>query len=107
MGLVVELRPYQHDDQVHGPEKDKEHGRAALDVLATPDPAEKAAKSFAAYEAWRRGELTARGALAVGMSGSGPTLFGVFTSHAAARAAAATPLQAPAWLRVATARESG
>lgn len=33
---------------------------AALDVLATPDPAEKAAKSFAAYEAWRRGELTAR-----------------------------------------------
>ena len=54
-----------------------------------------------------RGELTARGALAVGMSGSGPTLFGVFTSHAAARAAAATPLQAPAWLRVATARESG
>lgn len=54
-----------------------------------------------------RGELTARGALAVGMSGSGPTLFGVFSSHAAARAAAATPLQAPAWLRVATARESG
>jgi 4-diphosphocytidyl-2-C-methyl-D-erythritol kinase len=54
-----------------------------------------------------REELMARGALAVGMSGSGPTLFGVFESHAAARAAAATPLQKPAWLRVATARESG
>ena len=54
-----------------------------------------------------RKELLVRGALAVGMSGSGPTLFGVFESHAAARSAAATPLQAPAWLRVATARESG
>ena len=54
-----------------------------------------------------RAELAARGALAVGMSGSGPTLFGVFESPAAARAAAATPLQKPGWLRVATARESG
>ncbi|HEX5066257.1 MAG TPA: 4-(cytidine 5'-diphospho)-2-C-methyl-D-erythritol kinase [Myxococcota bacterium] len=54
-----------------------------------------------------RGELVARGALAVGMSGSGPTLFGIFESPAAAFAAAAIPLQKPAWLRVATARESG
>jgi 4-diphosphocytidyl-2-C-methyl-D-erythritol kinase len=54
-----------------------------------------------------RGELDARGALAVGMSGSGPTLFGVFPSLEAAREAAAKPLPAPAWLRVATTRESG
>ena len=54
-----------------------------------------------------RSELTARGARAVGLSGSGPTLFGIFESHAAARAAAAAPLRSPAWLRVATARESG
>ena len=54
-----------------------------------------------------RGELTARGARAVGLSGSGPTLFGIFESHAAARAAAAAPLRPPAWLRVATASESG
>jgi 4-diphosphocytidyl-2-C-methyl-D-erythritol kinase len=53
-----------------------------------------------------RQELLARGALAVGMSGSGPTLFGVFATHAAARAAAAAPLRKPAWLRVATASES-
>ena len=49
-----------------------------------------------------RGELAARGAQAVGMSGSGPTLFGVFESPAAAQAAAARPLPAPAWLRLAT-----
>ena len=54
-----------------------------------------------------RAELTARGARAVGLSGSGPTLFGIFESHAAARAAATAPLRSPTWLRVATARESG
>lgn len=54
-----------------------------------------------------RGELSGRGALAVGMSGSGPTLFGVFESLAAARAAAAAPLRPPAWLRVATTGEAG
>jgi 4-diphosphocytidyl-2-C-methyl-D-erythritol kinase len=54
-----------------------------------------------------RQELTARGARAVGMSGSGPTLLGVFESPAAAHAAAAAPLPQPAWLRVATASESG
>jgi 4-diphosphocytidyl-2-C-methyl-D-erythritol kinase len=54
-----------------------------------------------------RTELTARGARAVGLSGSGPTLFGIFESHAATRAAAAAPLRPPAWLRVATASESG
>jgi hypothetical protein len=31
---------------------------AALDVLATPNPVVKAAKSFAAFEAWQRGELS-------------------------------------------------
>jgi 4-diphosphocytidyl-2-C-methyl-D-erythritol kinase len=54
-----------------------------------------------------RGELSARGARAVGMSGSGPTVFGVFESVAAARDAALRPLPAPAWLRVATTAESG
>lgn len=49
-----------------------------------------------------RRELAARGAQAVGMSGSGPTVFGVFESPAAARAAASRELPAPAWLRVAT-----
>ena len=53
-----------------------------------------------------RGELTRRGALAVGMSGSGPTLFGLFASGAAAEAATAEPLRPPGWLRVATTRES-
>ncbi|HVN38140.1 MAG TPA: 4-(cytidine 5'-diphospho)-2-C-methyl-D-erythritol kinase, partial [Myxococcota bacterium] len=54
-----------------------------------------------------RAELAARGARAVGLSGSGPTLYGIFESHATAIAAAASPLRSPAWLRVATARESG
>ncbi len=54
-----------------------------------------------------RGELAQRGALAVGMSGSGPTLFGVFPSLEAAREAARPPLPAPGWLRVATTQESG
>jgi 4-diphosphocytidyl-2-C-methyl-D-erythritol kinase len=53
-----------------------------------------------------RAELTVRGARAIGLSGSGPTLFGIFESHEAARAAAAAPLRPPAWLRVATAGES-
>jgi len=53
-----------------------------------------------------RAELRARGARAVGMSGSGPTVFGVFESPAAARAAADPPLPGPAWLRVATTGES-
>lgn len=45
---VLDLRSERHACVHH----------AALDVLATPDPTVKAAKSFAAYEAWRRGELT-------------------------------------------------
>ena len=53
-----------------------------------------------------RAELTARGARAIGLSGSGPTLFGIFESLEAARAAATAPLRPPAWLRVATAGES-
>jgi 4-diphosphocytidyl-2-C-methyl-D-erythritol kinase len=54
-----------------------------------------------------RAGLEERGALAVGMSGSGPTVFGVFESVAAARSAALRPLASPGWLRVATTTESG
>jgi 4-diphosphocytidyl-2-C-methyl-D-erythritol kinase len=54
-----------------------------------------------------RTELAGRGAVAVGMSGSGPTVFGVFGSLAAARAAALRPLATPGWQRVASTKESG
>jgi 4-diphosphocytidyl-2-C-methyl-D-erythritol kinase len=54
-----------------------------------------------------REELCRRGALAVGMSGSGPTLFGIFAGREAAEAAAAEPLRPPGWLRLATTLESG
>jgi 4-diphosphocytidyl-2-C-methyl-D-erythritol kinase len=55
-----------------------------------------------------RQQLLASGARAVGMSGSGATLFGIFPDRAAAERAAArwTP-PAPAWRRVASIRESG
>ncbi len=55
-----------------------------------------------------REALRAAGARAVGLSGSGATLYGLFTSAAAADAARArTKLAAPAWLRVARTLESG
>jgi 4-diphosphocytidyl-2-C-methyl-D-erythritol kinase len=55
-----------------------------------------------------RRRLEALGPLAVGMSGSGATLFGIFPDLAAARHALAhTGLEAPAWARVATSVGSG
>jgi 4-diphosphocytidyl-2-C-methyl-D-erythritol kinase len=55
-----------------------------------------------------REALRAAGALAVGLSGSGATLYGLFASPAAASAARARArLPAPAWLRVARTLESG
>jgi len=52
-----------------------------------------------------RGELREAGALAVGMSGSGPTMFGVFGSEQQA-ASALGRLRAAVWARVARTRES-
>jgi 4-diphosphocytidyl-2-C-methyl-D-erythritol kinase len=49
-----------------------------------------------------RKQLCAAGALAVGMSGSGSTLYGVFENEAAARAARERAIfERPAWVRVA------
>jgi 4-diphosphocytidyl-2C-methyl-D-erythritol kinase len=48
------------------------------------------------------------GALAVGMSGSGPTVFGVFPDVRKARAALERAVfEAPLWARVALAAEAG
>jgi 4-diphosphocytidyl-2-C-methyl-D-erythritol kinase len=55
-----------------------------------------------------RERLRSLGARAVGMSGSGPTLFGVFGSRAEARDAAARGgFEAPLWARVAGTGEAG
>ena len=55
-----------------------------------------------------RAALRAAGALAVGLSGSGATLYGLFASAAAAEVARARArLPAPAWLRLARTLESG
>ena len=55
-----------------------------------------------------RARLRELGARAVGMSGSGATLFGVFVSPDAARAAlAAAAFEPPIWAQVATTLESG
>jgi 4-diphosphocytidyl-2-C-methyl-D-erythritol kinase len=55
-----------------------------------------------------RSRLNDTGARAVGMSGSGATLFGVFTDRRAAEAAARQLVEAgPVWARVAAIRESG
>jgi len=54
-----------------------------------------------------RARLAGLGALAVGMSGSGATLYGIFADAAAAAAAqAAAAFAPPIWTRVATTRES-
>jgi 4-diphosphocytidyl-2-C-methyl-D-erythritol kinase len=54
-----------------------------------------------------RRRLDAAGALAVGMSGSGPTLFGVFADAAAAAAGLVRAgFEPPVWARVATTVES-
>jgi 4-diphosphocytidyl-2-C-methyl-D-erythritol kinase len=55
-----------------------------------------------------RDRLRTLGALAVGMSGSGPTLFGVFASaRQARRALECAAFEAPVWARVALAAEAG
>jgi 4-diphosphocytidyl-2-C-methyl-D-erythritol kinase len=55
-----------------------------------------------------RTRLVGLGALAVGMSGSGATLYGIFADAAGAAAAqAAAGFAPPVWARVATTRESG
>lgn len=55
-----------------------------------------------------RDRLRAAGALAVGMSGSGPTVFGIFRNLAEAESAlAGMSCQPPIWARVATTVESG
>lgn len=53
-----------------------------------------------------REALRRAGALAVGLSGSGATVFGVFRSEEEAKRAA-VPLRPPVWARVARTRESG
>jgi 4-diphosphocytidyl-2-C-methyl-D-erythritol kinase len=78
---------------------------AALARLLHNDLEAPAVRLCPAIRRLRR-ELEARGARAVGLSGSGPTLFGVFESRAAAEAAAARKLPDPAWIRVATTGES-
>jgi 4-diphosphocytidyl-2-C-methyl-D-erythritol kinase len=55
-----------------------------------------------------RERLRGVGARAVGLSGSGPTVFGVFEDAATARRALArAAFEAPIWARLAAARESG
>jgi 4-diphosphocytidyl-2-C-methyl-D-erythritol kinase len=78
---------------------------AALARLLHNDLEPPAVRLCPAIRRLRR-ELETRGARAVGLSGSGPTLFGVFESLAAAKAAAAQKLPDPAWIRVATTGES-
>jgi 4-diphosphocytidyl-2-C-methyl-D-erythritol kinase len=78
---------------------------AALARLLHNDLEAPAVRLCPAIRRLRR-ELEARGARAVGLSGSGPTLFGVFESRATAEAAAARKLPDPAWIRVATTGES-
>jgi 4-diphosphocytidyl-2-C-methyl-D-erythritol kinase len=55
-----------------------------------------------------RTQLGEAGAQAVGMSGSGPTVFGVFPGvREAEEALAGMALEAPGWSRVAVAAKSG
>jgi 4-diphosphocytidyl-2-C-methyl-D-erythritol kinase len=76
----------------------------ALDALLAND-LEPAALRLCPELARLRDGIRLAGALAVGMSGSGATLFGVFEGAAAARAALGR-FRAPAWARVARTRES-
>jgi 4-diphosphocytidyl-2-C-methyl-D-erythritol kinase len=78
-------------------------GRALADLLA--NDLEPAALGLCPAIAGLRERLRDAGALAVGMSGSGPTVFGVFGGEPEADRALAG-LTAPAWARVARTRES-
>jgi 4-diphosphocytidyl-2-C-methyl-D-erythritol kinase len=79
----------------------------ALEPLLAND-LEPAAVRLCPPVARLRDELRGAGALAVGMSGSGPTVFGVFPGAREARAAlAAIAPAAPSWTRVALAAKAG
>jgi len=78
--------------------------RSALVALLEND-LEPAALSLCPAIAPLRERLREAGALALGMSGSGPTVFGVFEGEPEAASALAR-LQAPVWARVARTRES-
>jgi 4-diphosphocytidyl-2-C-methyl-D-erythritol kinase len=78
----------------------------SLDDLLAND-LEDAAVRLCPPVARLRARLQAAGARAVGLSGSGPTLFGVFEDPAAAvQGSARAGFEAPVWARVATTRES-
>jgi 4-diphosphocytidyl-2-C-methyl-D-erythritol kinase len=84
---------------------DPAFARALGDLLA--NDLEAAAVRLCPPVARLRARLRAAGARAVGLSGSGPTLFGVFEDPAAAaEASARAGFEAPLWARVATTRES-
>lgn len=94
-----EVRPRRVPDDLLRPE--------ALAALVRND-LEPAAVRLCPAIGRLREQLRALGALAVGMSGSGATLFGVFPGREAAlRAQARLALAAPGWSRVAVTRESG
>jgi 4-diphosphocytidyl-2-C-methyl-D-erythritol kinase len=79
----------------------------ALDPLLKND-LEPAARRLCPPVGRLRDELQGAGALAVGMSGSGPTVFGVFPSAGEARVALeGIAPAAPSWSRVALAAKAG
>jgi len=91
-----------------GPESAPESGPGAplaRDALASllDNDLEPAARRLCPALDGLRERLRASGALAVGMSGSGPSVFGVFEDEAGARAALSRiSLAPPAWARVVT-----
>jgi 4-diphosphocytidyl-2C-methyl-D-erythritol kinase len=95
---------------------------AAFDARPTPAPPafdpvlgldlgndlEPAAERLCPAIAPLRERLRAAGARAVALSGSGPTLFGIFPDAGeAARALAGAAFAPPVWARVAQARKAG
>lgn len=84
-----------------GPEADAAWERALANDL------EPAALRLCPPVGRLRRRLVKAGARAVGLSGSGPTLFGVFPDAPAARRAESALGGEPAWLRVAATVESG
>jgi 4-diphosphocytidyl-2C-methyl-D-erythritol kinase len=70
-------------------------------LLARPNDLEPAAVRLCPVIARLRNQLRALGAMSVGMSGSGATVYGVFTSDSAAsEALEAARFEAPVWARV-------
>jgi 4-diphosphocytidyl-2-C-methyl-D-erythritol kinase len=98
------LRGRRVGPRLRGP-WDPAFDRALGDLLA--NDLEAAAVRLCPPVARLRARLLAAGARAVGLSGSGPTLFGVFEDPAAAaEGSARAGFEAPVWARVATTRES-